>query len=80
MAEPRGVQDRRVSTGIAELDLVLGGLFWGDNVVWELDGTDAHPFYAAILGLEEGEKTTYTAPNGREIAVEVVKVETYSGQ
>lgn len=52
MAEPRGVQDRRVSTGIAELDLVLGGLFWGDNVVWELDGTDAHPFYAAILGLD----------------------------
>ena len=35
---------------------------------------------AAILGLKEGEKTAYTAPNGREIAVEVVKVETYSGQ
>ena len=31
-------------------------------------------------GLKEGEKTSYTAPNGREIAVEIVKVETYSGQ
>ena len=38
------------------------------------------PLGAAILGLKEGEKTSYTAPNGREIAVEVVKVETYSGQ
>ena len=42
--------------------------------------SEASPLGAAILGLEEGEKTTYTAPNGREIAVEVVKVETYSGQ
>ena len=50
MAEQPGVQDRRVSTGIPELDLILGGLFWGDNVVWELDGPQAPPFYAAILG------------------------------
>ncbi len=42
--------------------------------------SEASPLGAAILGLKEGEKTTYTAPNGREIAVEVVKVETYSGQ
>ncbi len=27
---------------------------------------------------KEGEKTSYTAPNGREIAVEIVKVETYT--
>jgi hypothetical protein len=25
------------STGIRELDLALGGLYWGDNVVWEPD-------------------------------------------
>ena len=35
---------------------------------------------AAILGLKEGDKTSYTAPNGREITVEIVKVETYDGQ
>jgi transcriptional regulator with XRE-family HTH domain len=37
-----------VSTGIAALDATLGGLFWGDNVVWELDGGAAEPFYSAI--------------------------------
>lgn len=42
--------------------------------------SEASPLGAAILGLKEGEKTSYTAPNGREIAVEVVKVETYTGQ
>ena len=35
---------------------------------------------AAILGLEVGTKTSYTAPTGREIRVEIVKVETYTGQ
>ena len=39
------------------------------------------PFWDALLsGLKEGDKTSYTAPNGREIAVEVLKVETYTGQ
>jgi transcriptional regulator with XRE-family HTH domain len=37
------------STGIAELDATLGGLYWGDNVVWEHeDGGSADPFYRAI--------------------------------
>ncbi|WIB27213.1 transcription elongation factor GreA [Curtobacterium sp. MCSS17_015] len=35
------------------------------------------PVGAAIVGLRAGEKTTYTAPNGKEIAVEVTKVERY---
>ena len=35
------------------------------------------PVGAAILGLREGEETTYTAPNGKEISVEVTKVERY---
>jgi transcriptional regulator with XRE-family HTH domain len=30
------------------LDDVLGGLYWGDNVVWQLDGTPVEPFYRAI--------------------------------
>jgi hypothetical protein len=39
------------STGVAELDGALGGLFWGDNVVWEPeDGTSAEPFYRAASG------------------------------
>jgi len=33
----------------------------------------------AILGLEIGAKTTFVAPSGKEIAVEILKVETYRG-
>ncbi len=39
-----------VSTGVPPLDAALGGLFWGDNVVWELDeGGSLDPFVAALL-------------------------------
>ena len=31
------------------------------------------------MGLKVGESTTYTAPNGKQISVEVVAVETYRG-
>ena len=43
----------KVSTGLPELDDVLGGLYWGDNVVWDLEAGEAHPFYAAIVSLPE---------------------------
>ena len=33
----------------------------------------------AIQGLAVGEKASYTAPNGRDIEVEIEKVETYAG-
>ncbi len=37
------------STGLAELDLALGGLYWGDNVVWEIEeGGSADPFFRSI--------------------------------
>jgi transcriptional regulator with XRE-family HTH domain len=47
----RAVRDAEagVSTGLAPLDRVLGGLNWGDNVVWQTDGASAEPFYAAVL-------------------------------
>jgi transcriptional regulator with XRE-family HTH domain len=38
----------RVSSGLDALDGVLGGLFWGDNVVWQLEGAPLQPFYGAI--------------------------------
>jgi transcriptional regulator with XRE-family HTH domain len=35
--------------GVAALDARLGGLFWGDNVVFQVaDGASAEPFYRAI--------------------------------
>lgn len=40
--------EQRVSTGLDALDDVLGGLYWGDNVVWQLDGAPVAPFYSAI--------------------------------
>jgi transcriptional regulator with XRE-family HTH domain len=43
----------KVSTGIGELDAVLGELYWGDNVVWELEAASAEPFYGAIAGVED---------------------------
>lgn len=42
--------------------------------------SEASPLGAAILGLAEGGSTSYTAPNGREISVEIVSVATYTGQ
>ena len=35
------------------------------------------PVGAAIVGLRAGDETTYTAPNGKESAVQVTKVERY---
>jgi transcriptional regulator with XRE-family HTH domain len=38
------------ATGVEELDLALGGLYWGDNVVWEPEeGGSVEPFYRSIL-------------------------------
>jgi len=86
------VSEAPESTGVVEPGTVVTAIVAGGEEIFllgnreiavdsELDVySEASPLGAAILGLEEGEKTTYTAPNGREIAVEVVKVETYSGQ
>ncbi len=41
--------------------------------------SEASPLGQAILGLRIGEKTTYEAPNGKAISVEVTGVETYAG-
>ncbi len=46
----------------------------------ELDVYSEHsPLGQAILGLKIGQDTVYTAPNGREIRVEVLGVETWTG-
>jgi len=45
--------EQRVSTGIDALDTVLGGLYWGDNVVWQLDAAPVKPFYSAIASLPD---------------------------
>ena len=39
--------------------------------------SEQSPLGVAIMGLSVGDETSYTAPNGRSIAVTVVAVETY---
>jgi len=55
-----------VSTGVPQLDAVLGGLFWGDNVVWELDdGERLEPFVAALLrGREQFDRIVFVCFDG----------------
>jgi transcriptional regulator with XRE-family HTH domain len=49
-APASGPRQERASTGIAQLDSAVGGLYWGDNVVWELEeGGSLEPFRAAVL-------------------------------
>jgi transcriptional regulator with XRE-family HTH domain len=43
--------DVGASTGLDALDAALGGLFWGDNVVWYVDGVSPELFYRAIARL-----------------------------
>ncbi|MFK4789473.1 transcription elongation factor GreA [Microbacterium sp. ZW T5_56] len=86
------VGEAPASRGIVEPGTVITALILGDEEVFllgnreiaagsELDVySEVSPLGAAILGLKEGEKGSYTAPNGREIPVEIIKVETYNGQ
>ncbi len=39
--------------------------------------SEQSPLGTAIIGLKVGDETAYTAPNGKSIAVKVLKVETY---
>jgi transcriptional regulator with XRE-family HTH domain len=46
--------DEVASTGVTQLDDALGGLFWGDNVVFEVGAPPAvEPFYRAVAGVDE---------------------------
>ena len=86
------VSEALASRGIVEPGTVITAIVAGGEEVFllgnreiavgsELDVySEASPLGAAILGRKEGEKTSYTAPNGREIDVEIVKVDTYNGQ
>jgi transcription elongation factor GreA len=77
------------SSGVVESGTVVTAHIHGDTEKFllgsrELAGdTDLDVYSAqsplgqAIVGLKIGESSTYTAPNGAEIAVEIVDVETY---
>ncbi|OCG76516.1 transcription elongation factor GreA [Microbacterium sediminis] len=77
------------SDGTVQSGTVVTALVLGDEEKFLLGsreiagGTDLDvyseksPLGAAILGLKEGDSTTYEAPNGKQIPVEIVKVETF---
>lgn len=79
------------SSGVVETGTVITATIAGDEATFLLGnreiaaGTDltvyseSSPMGAAILGLKVGEKTSFTAPNGKDIEVKVLKVETFTG-
>ncbi len=80
------------SHGVVEIGTVVTATIAGDESRFLLgsreiadDSSDVEvypassPLGQAILGLKVGASTKYTAPNGKEIAVKVTKVETYTG-
>ena len=85
------VGEAPASRGIVEPGTVVTALVAGDEEVFLLGSreiaagsdldvySEASPLGQAIIGLKIGEKTTYEAPNGRAISVEVTGVETYTG-
>lgn len=80
------------SSGIVEIGTVITATVAGDNEKFlvgsreiagdsELDVySEQSPLGSSILGLKVGDSTTYEAPNGREISVEITGVETWDGQ
>jgi transcription elongation factor GreA len=86
------VGEAPASKGIVESGTVITAVIAGDEETFligsreiagdsELDVfSEQSPLGAAILGLKQGEQTSYTTPTGREIAVEITKVETWAGQ
>jgi transcription elongation factor GreA len=80
------------SHGIVEIGTVVTATIAGDVSTFLLgsreiadDSSDievypaSSPLGQAILGLKVGASTKYLAPNGKEIAVKVTKVDTYTG-
>ncbi|MFC4224993.1 transcription elongation factor GreA [Lysinibacter cavernae] len=86
------VGDAPESTGEVVVGTVITATVFGDEEVFllgnrEIAGnsdldvySENSPLGEAILGLKVGDSTSYTAPNGKEIPVSIIKVETYNGQ
>ena len=78
------------SSGVVEPGTVVTAHIHGDEEKFllgsrELAGdteldvySEQSPLGQAIMGLKIGQSSTYTAPNGAEIAVEIINVETFS--
>jgi transcription elongation factor GreA len=77
------------SSGVVQPGTVITANILGDTSVFllgsreivgdaELDVySEGSPLGTAIMGMKVGEKSSYTAPNGKSISVEILAVETY---
>jgi len=77
------------STGVVEPGTVITATILGDDSTFligsrEIVGdsdldvySEGSPLGTAIIGMKVGDETSYTAPNGKSIAVKILKVETY---
>jgi len=84
------VGEAPVSRGIVEIGTVITAEIWGDEERFLLgnremaDGAlDVYsaesPLGTAILGLRIGDEASYAAPNGKQIEVKILAVDTYAG-
>ncbi|PJJ71501.1 transcription elongation factor GreA [Diaminobutyricimonas aerilata] len=85
------VGETSAPSGVVESGTVVTAKIQGDESTFllgsrEIAGdsdldvySEMSPLGAAILGLKAGDSTTYTAPNGREISVEIVSVDAFEG-
>ena len=83
------VGEAPASTGVVEPGTVITATIQGDESTFligsrEIVGdsdldvySEGSPLGTAIIGLKVGDETSYTAPNGKAIAVKILKVETY---
>ncbi|RNE63787.1 transcription elongation factor GreA [Cryobacterium tepidiphilum] len=85
------VGDVPESHGVVEPGLVITASIAGDETRFllgsrEIAGnsdldvySEQSPLGEAIIGLKAGEKTSYTAPNGKSIEVAITSVDTFAG-
>ena len=90
MLKHAAVGETPESSGVVEPGTVVTAHIHGDEEKFllgsrELAGdteldvySEQSPLGQAIMGLKIGQSSTYTAPNGAEIAVEIINVETFS--
>jgi len=83
------VGEAPASTGVVEPGTVITATILGDESTFligsrEIVGdsdldvySEGSPLGTAIIGMKVGDETSYTAPNGKTIAVKILKVETY---
>lgn len=85
------VGDAPRASGVVEVGTVVTAEVFGDEERFLLgsrelaDGSDLDvyssesPLGVAILGLGVGDETSYAAPNGNQISVKILAVDTYAG-